>query len=145
MKSLTCFLLCLLFTASCYGQPLPNRPEQDAVPMLKRFYTDYLTVFATAVGNGGQKKLTLLQQRFCTPAFFKKIPALIQQTDSDPFLKAQDTSIEYLTTLTIAKTLAKDKYRVSYSADAEPGKKSTVVILVTVVKEKDGFRIAALK
>jgi hypothetical protein len=148
MKTLTSFIICLVFgTVCCYGQTPNNHTEteQNAEQMLQMFYTKYLTVFATADGVAGQKKLEMLQKQFCVPAFFKKIPAIIKQTDSDPFLKAQDTSIDYLKTLSVSKTLIKNNYRVSYIGDAELGKKSTVVIQVTVVMEKGEFKIAALK
>ena len=48
-----------------------------------------------------KKKLEMLQKQFCTEAFYKKIPEIIEQTDGDVFLKAQDSDIKYLRTLTV--------------------------------------------
>jgi hypothetical protein len=146
MKTFAASLLCLVATGfACFGLAPAQGPEKDAERMLKTFYTAYLTVFATESGKAGEKKLAALQQQFCTPAFVQRIPALIRQTEADPFLKAQDSSLDYLKTLSIAKTPGKHKYRVSYVGDAELNKKETVVMLVTVAPEKNGFKIAAVE
>jgi hypothetical protein len=146
MKLVASILLCLLFTGLCgYGQTPNNRPEKEAEHMLKAFYTKYITAVATDEGPASGNKMKQLQQQFCTRAFLKKMPALFEQTDSDLFLKAQDTSLDYLKTLTITKTPIPNKYRVSYMGDVEMGKKSAIVIRVTVVREKDGFKIAGLE
>lgn len=120
--------------------------EKEAEKMLKDFYTNYLTVFATEPpGASSQKKLEMLQKQYCTEAFFKKIPDIIEQTDSDPFLKAQDSDIGYLKTLTVSQDLQKDEYIVSYIADAAPGEKITITIHITVIKEGDNYKIDSVK
>lgn len=146
MKLVASILLCLLFTGFCgYGQTPANHPEGKAENMLKTFYVRYITAVATDAGPASERKMKQLQQQFCTRAFLKKMPALFEQTDSDLFLKAQDTSLDYLKTLTVTKTPILNQYRVSYMGDVEMGKKRAIVIRVTVVKEKDGFKIAGLE
>jgi len=83
--------------------------------MLKEFYTNYIT----EVSNGAEpKKILSLQKKYCTVALLKKIPKLIEQSDSDPFLKAQDSNTEFLKTLSLRKDLKKSNtYIVSYIAD----------------------------
>jgi hypothetical protein len=145
MKLVTSLLLYLLCTGLyCYGQTPINRSKDEAKHMLKVFYTKYITVVATEEGPACENKMEQLQKQFCTRAFLKKMPALFEQTDSDLFLKAQDTSLDYLKTLTITKTPVPNQYRVSYMADVELNKKSAIVIRVTVAREKDGFKIAGL-
>jgi hypothetical protein len=145
MKVVASLLLCLLFTGLCgYAQTPNNRSGKEAEHMLKAFYTKYITAVATDDGPASESKMKQLQQQFCTRTFLKKMPDLLEQTDSDLFLKAQDTSLDYLKTLTITQTPIPNQYRVSYMGDVERGKKRAIVIRVTVVKEQDGFKIAGL-
>lgn len=113
--------------------------------MLKDFYTNYFSAFVEPPGALSQKKLDLIQKQFCTKAFYKKIPEIIEQTDSDVFLKAQDSDIKYLKTLTISKDLKNEEYIVSYIADAMPEKKITIIIHLTLVKEGNSYKISAVR
>lgn len=140
-----------VITNSC-GQLKNNPTDKQAEQMLKDFYTKYITVFATEPpGHEGQKKLESLQRQYCTKALVKKIPELIEQTDSDPYLKAQDSDINLLKTLTITKDLQNEnEYIVSYSFDrlvnVDPYKKEkeTVVIHLTVVNEDGSYKIDSI-
>lgn len=140
------------FTSSC-GQTQNNSTEKEAEKMLQEFYTSYFTVFATEPpGTSSQKKLEMLQKQYCTEAFYRKIPDIIEQTESDPFLKAQDSDINWLQTLTVIKDeQIKNEYIVSYSydrlVDVNPDKtvKETVTIHVTVVKEGESYKIDSVK
>ncbi len=147
MKKFALFLACVIFTINngC-GQSQNYFTQIEAENMLMNFYTNYIKVFATEPpGSTSQKKLEMLQKHYCTETFFNKIQELIEETGSDPFLKAQDSDIAYLATLTVSKHLLKNQYLVSYVADAAPEEKVTVTILVTVVKEGENCKISDLK
>lgn len=120
--------------------------EKEAEKMIKDFYTNYFIVFASEVpGVSSQKKLEMLQKKYCTETFFKKIPDIIEQTDSDPFLKAQDSDIRYLKTLTVLKDLQNHQYIVSYIADVATNKKITITIHLTLVKHGSNYKIDSVR
>ena len=114
-----------------------NSSDKQALTMLKEFYTNYIT----EVSNGAEpKKILSLQKKYCTVALLKKIPKLIEQSDSDPFLKAQDSNTEFLKTLSLRKDLKKSNtYIVSYIADKK------IIINLEVVHENETFRIAEVR
>lgn len=135
----------LTFTSSC-GQTQNSSTEKQIEEMLQEFYTSYFKVFATEPsGASSQEKLEMLQKQYCTEAFFKKIPEIIERTESDPFLKAQDSDIRYLKTLTVSKSQQKDEYIVSYIADGLPEEKITVTIYLKVIKEGKNYKIDNVK
>ncbi|RXK82814.1 DUF3828 domain-containing protein [Filimonas effusa] len=118
-----------------------NNTEEKANQLLKEFYTKYITAFATEpAGPENEKKIKELQKEYCTAAFFKKIPGIIEESEADPFLDAQDSNIAYLETLTIEKGAAKDEYIVSYIP-----KEDKIIVHVTVVKEGDSYKIDSVK
>lgn len=71
--------------------------------------------------KGDVSKLDTLQRRFCTTNLLHKIPKLSKQLDADPFLKAQDSNIKFLKSLTVSKDLQKEShYIVSYGINPTP-------------------------
>jgi len=105
----------------------------EKLAIVKEFYTQYIT----GVANGAeQKKLEALQRKYCTAKLLNKIPKLIEQTDADPFLKAQDSDIGFLKTLTVGRDPKKeDQYITSYMADHK------IVIHLIVVMTSNGYKI----
>ncbi len=147
MRTLSSFLVCILFTfSSSCGQTIQkNYTEKAAEKMLRDFYTNYFNVFVEPPSASSQKKLEMLQKQFCTESFYKKIPEIIEQTDGDVFLKAQDSDIKYLKSLTISKDLQREEYIVSYIADAMPEEKITITLHVTLVNEGNNYKISSVR
>jgi len=133
--SILFFALSIVFFSNLsFARAQSNSSDKQVLTMLKEFYTNYITV----VSNGAEPKMILsLQKKYCTSDLLKKIPKLIEQSDSDPFLKAQDSNTEFLKTLSIRKDLKKSNtYIVSYIAD----KKITINLIV--IHENETFKIA---
>jgi len=108
----------------------------EKLALLKEFYTRYITDVAS---GAEQKKLDALTKKYCTTKLLNKIPKLIEQTDADPFLKAQDSDTGYLKTLTVDRDPKKeDQYIVSYVADHK------IIIHLIVVMTNKGYKIDAV-
>jgi Protein of unknown function (DUF3828) len=114
-------------------QAQSDYPEEQAVEMVKVFYTSYIRY----VDKGDLSKLELLQKKYCTPKLFKKIPELGDKNDQDPFLKAQDSNIKFLKSLVVEKDNKKEgHYVVSYGIDEK------TLINLTVLKINGNYKIA---
>lgn len=117
------------------AQAQSNDPHVKALEMIKGFYTNYIT----DMDKGDVSKLDTLQKESCTVNLLHKIPKLSKQMDADPFLKAQDTNIKFLKSLTVKKDLKKEgHYVVSYGIDEK------VAINLTVVKVNGEYKIDAV-
>lgn len=154
MRIFTLYTICLVFIfTNSYGQAHKNSIKKEAESMLIDFYTNYITVFATEPpGLSSQKKLEVLQKLYCTEELFKKIPFIVEQTDADPFLKAQDCDINWLQTLNIIEDKqSHNEYIVSYSydqlvdANSDKTVKAVVTIRATLVRDGNNFKISSLK
>lgn len=136
--SILFFALSIVFFSnwSC-ARAQDSSSDKQILTMLKEFYTNYIT----EVSNGAEpKKILSLQKKYCTSDLLKKIPKLIEQSDSDPFLKAQDSNTEFLKTLSIRKDLKKSNmYIVSYIADKK------IIINLEVINENGTFKIAEVR
>lgn len=134
--------LIILFTAGTFisnSQTHVTLADQQAMTMLKNFYTAYMTEVATGSAHNFVKKLQKIQKQYCTPKLIDKIPAMIDRTNIDPFLKAQDSNIENLKSLTFQKdSRAADLFIVSYT-DIYRHNKTTIKL--SVIKQKDSFKI----
>jgi hypothetical protein len=143
------FLTCILFlsNSSC-ARSQNDVADKQAVQMLKEFYTAYNTTWSTTKGYVLTKKLDSLQRKYCT----KKLKNEVKEfgLDHDPLIGDDYTDAEHLKTLTVTKDSAKaSAYIVSYiahtlSASNKPIDEK-VIIHVTVVKEGESFKIAAVK
>jgi hypothetical protein len=141
MKKLTLIILLIVGTTVSKAQNT-TVADQQAMAMLKNFYTAYMTEIAVGSSHNFVKKLTSIQKKYCTPALVEKIPALIERADCDPFLKAQDSNIENIKSLSFKKdTQAPNLFIVSYT-DIYRHNKTTIKL--TVVKQKDNFKIASV-
>jgi len=99
--------------------------------MVKEFYTNYITY----VDKGELSKLEALQRKYCTRKFFKNISELGDKIDQDPFLKAQDSNIKFLNSLTVKR----DKNRKGHCIVSYDDEK--VVINLTVVLVDGNYKI----
>jgi hypothetical protein len=107
--------------------------NDQAVTMLKEFYTSYITLVAS--DSNSAKQLAALQKKYCTTKLITKLPKILEQRDSDPFLDAQDSQVDYLKTFTVKRDVKKaGHYIVSY----DHGK---VIINLTVVNVGSTCRI----
>ncbi len=141
MKKLTLIILLISGTILSKAQTA-TLADQQAMAMLKNFYTAYMTEIAIGSSHNFVKKLTSIQKRYCTPALVEKIPELIERADCDPFLKAQDSNVENIKSLAFKKdTKTPNLFIVSYT-DIYRHNKTTIKL--TVVKQKDNFKIASV-
>jgi hypothetical protein len=105
-----------------------------AIAMLKDFYTNYITLIAS--DSNTDKQQAALQKRYCTAKLLKKLPKMIEAEDADPFLKAQDSQVDFLKTLKVKRDVKMaDHYTVSYAGVHKH------VINLTVVKADDSYKI----
>lgn len=131
---------CASFLTICllgFGHATAQNAEGDrqAIAMLKEFYTDYIT----AIDHGEQKAWDSLQRKFCTVRLLRKLPQLGEEHDEDPFLKAQDSNIAFLKSLTVkADARMNGHYVVSYMADKK------VIVNVMVVRQQGHYLINGL-
>jgi hypothetical protein len=141
MKKLT--LIILLIASSVLAKAQTTTvADQQAIAMLKNFYTAYMTEIAVGSSHNFAKKLTSIQKKYCTADLVDKIPALVDRANCDPFLKAQDSNMENIKSLSFKKdTKASNLFLVSYT-DIYRHNKTTIKL--TVVKQKDNFKIASV-
>ena len=144
--------IAIVFVSGC--APAQNSSsDKQAEQMLIDFYTQYITTFSTERDlRKMDEKLESLQRQHCTENFLRKIPEIIEQTDADPILKAQDSNLSDLETLTVTKdSQSKSEFIVSYSYDllmaVNPDKtvKQTVVVHLTLVKEDGIYKIDSVR
>lgn len=141
------FFVCLIFLSEngcAYAQN--DIANQQAIKMLKEFYTAYLTAWSTlGASDVHDKKLYSLQKQYCTIEFRKNLKKW--GLDQDPLINGEFTDVKHLNTLTITKDLTKPNfYIVSYVDHAlSPSYKpidKTVIVYVTIVKIAGSFKIA---
>lgn len=134
-----------------------GQPNGQVLTMLSDFYTRYITAFSINDVRLMEKTLTALQKKYCTPALLKEIDKQTQSgdLDSDPFIKAQDSSNDVLKTLTFKKDpKTTDQYIVSYTYKTlyktnsivvkTQYKTDLIVINLRVIKQNGEFKIAAV-
>ena len=141
MKNLiVLFIIQILVLSSCnFGLAQENPSEKQQTKMLMDFYTAYITEVAMGKPPNLEKNLSSLRQNYCTLKLLKEIPKKIEETNVDPFIKAQDISIETLKTLCVVKVQNKpDSYTVSYTNIYS---KAVIIIAIEVVKVKKGYKI----
>jgi hypothetical protein len=109
--------------------------DKAAINLLRSFYTSYITAVSEAVN---QEKTDQILKKYCTEGLLKKIPKLVEESDGDPFLKAQDSDMSILKSLTIVKNLKRpdNSYIVSYIYD-----NTKTIINLTIVQQKNSLKI----
>jgi len=124
--------------------------EQQAITLLRNFYTAYMTKMASTADNN-EKALAAIEKKYCTAHLLQAIakrnnPEKVNWLDYDPFLNAQDTDPAWVKTLSYKRNPKQpDLYTVSYYYyDPDNKKKVTVIIHVFVTKQKDGLKISSL-
>lgn len=144
-KSLITFFPVLVAIIICSGcihlQQAPS--EEKSLVMLKNFYTEYLNEVASSNPISlSAHKLDSLKNIYCTEALLIKIPNLIAQSDTDPFIKAQDSNRGNAKTLSVKKEARKENtYIVSYVDEYD---KLTKAIHVTVIQEEGIIKISSI-
>jgi len=138
-KSLIIFFatsIMLLNTVNCNGQPQNKSSDEEIMSMIKSFYTGYITENVKMPPNGS--KIFSLKKKYCTTYLINKINN--QELDFDPFLKAQDSNIEWLKTLTVKKNVSKKGfYIVSYTDNNKQ-----IIIKLNVIKQNESFKIDSI-
>ncbi len=137
---ITFFTVILLFinNYSCI-QAQSNGTDEQILKMLNNFYTDYITQMAKD-GSPDMTKIDSIQRKYCTTSLLNKISKGLseEELDFDPFLKAQDSNLECLKTLSISKDSSNNLYKVSY---LDSYSKAKITIRLIVIKEKENFKI----
>ena len=117
-----------------------NYSEEQVTKMLKNFYTSYITEYEKPTYN--KEKIDSIKSKYCTTELLNYIKKQFQEEkiDYDPYLKAQDLSIETLKTMSFRKDSKRnDLYYVSYIWPY--GDKQQVIIKLRIVKEKETYKI----
>ena len=137
----------LIITSVIASKAQDSSSGQQAVHMLKEFYTAYNTAWSTTKGYVLIKKLDSLQRKYCTKKLRNEVKEI--GLDHDPLIGIDYTDVEHLKTLSITKDPGNaNGYIVFYmahtlSASNKPTDEK-VVIHVIVVKEEGVAKIASV-
>ena len=127
------FFVCLLLLSTAVSKAQNKVTDTQAISMLRKFYTAYITTVANDQSRIMNEKLSLLKSQYCTKKVLVKIPKIVEQTDSDPFLKAQDSDVSVLKTLSITRNFKKPNlYTVFYSFKNEFSNEKIIINLVVI-------------
>ena len=142
MKNLqfTIVILLLMFcNISCSSA---QDDQEQVINILDNFYTYYVTEIANSNSiRILDTKLDSLQAKYCTNRFMDKLPDLMEQLGGFVFIKAQDSHMSILETLSIQKdTLRINGYNVSFTYSNNYFNETTVINL-NVIKENGEYKI----
>jgi len=144
MKILIVFVstLLLLNLSNCISQQ-HNSSEEQKIAILTNFFTQYLNEIASSNQPVlTEHRLDSLKKIYCTTNLLNEIPKLIEQTETDPIIKAQDSNRGNAKTLSIRKEPGKtDTYDVSYVDEYD---KLVRTIHLTVTDENGLIKISSL-
>lgn len=156
-KTLNAFLFTICFSLfSCNGKQdskiglETNNKNNDVENDIKieRMLTNFYTAYIKEIASGDlkfEKKLDSLKNLNCTKILLDSIANEFEENelDYDPFINAQDASMEMIKTLSIKKiNNSKNKFNVQY-LDEYSGRKTNMKI--TIVEENGDFKISSLK
>jgi hypothetical protein len=135
----------LLFFLTIICSKAQDRSSAKAITMLNKFYTAYLSEFSGSYNlHTSQHNLLSLRKKYCTSTCLKQYQKLVEQTDADPLIKAQDCDISLLKTLHINRNLKKNNlYMISYVPINKNNEK--VVINLIVINQKGVPKIASFE
>ena len=108
-----------------------SRIEQEAIGMIEDFYEAYAASFMST----GKEALALgdsIKQKFLTKELIEKVDRLIEATDADPIIRAQDLGENDMKTLSV-KHLNDNWYEVNYTSAKGSQYERAVSIPVRVV------------
>ena len=136
-----CFLLCTVMHGLCFAQ---NLPEEKAISTLKSFYTEYITHVAKPPSRDYVQGKNKIQQKYCTQKLLNHVDSLrvYHDLDFDPFLQAQDYSLNWIETMVIKKEPTGENIYNVYRWGSFDEKYE--VIKVSVVEEEGEYKIDAL-
>lgn len=109
-----------------------SKIKQEAIDMIKAFYKEYTASFlvggkeAVALGNSIKKK-------YLTKELIEKVDELIEATNADPIIDAQDFGEDDIKTLTV-EYLSDNWYQVKYTSAKGSQFERTISIPVSVVE-----------
>lgn len=133
------------------GQAKQNMDDQ-AINMLKEFYTAYNTAWATTSGKILVKKLDSLKRRYCAVAYQKELKEEFKRVglDHDELINDVATDVDHLNTLKVIKDPKKaNEYIVSYMVFGKDVSNNPlqekIVMHALIVKENGIYKIAAIK
>ncbi|HVV55801.1 MAG TPA: hypothetical protein VHC47_10770 [Mucilaginibacter sp.] len=128
-------LIAIAFNFNNYAQAQNSSSDRKAISMLNFFYTSYITEVSNGNPRTFKRNIDSIQKKYCTTTLLAKIKK--KELDTDPFLKAQDSNIEFLKTLVIKKDFKKpNTYIVSYGDNND---KTTIHLVVK--EQKEVFKI----
>jgi hypothetical protein len=139
------FALAVLLIASSMVSKAQNNSSKQAISMLTQFYTAYMSeISGSSDLRAGERRLLLLRQKYCTSNCLKQYQKIVEQTDSDPLIKAQDSDKELLKTLHIVSNSKRPNlYTVSYIAIND--NKEKIVINLIVINQNGSPKIESIE
>lgn len=134
----------VIFFYSCCNFAQNNLSEDQQIrDMLKEFYKIYITQIDKGPIN--RKKENSIKKKYCTTRLLEAIKN-DKELDYDPLIDAQDADIESLKTLSIKKNIGiASGYIVTYESSSKYDNYEKTSIKLTVVKEKDGYKIDSVQ
>lgn len=116
-----------------------SRIEQEAISMIEDFYEAYAASFMST----GKEALALgdsIKQKFLTKELIEKVDRLIEVTDADPIIRAQDLGENDMKTLSV-KHQNDNWYEVNYTSAKGSQFERAVSIPVRVVNVDGQYQI----
>lgn len=143
MRNLNSIIIIILLINN-HSCTLAQKKDERIISMIKTFYSTYINEVASNRSIMElTEKLDSLQKIYCTDKLLNTIPDIMEETDADVFLKAQDVNVESINTLIVKKDLRNhNKYIVSYY---DPYSKNSIIIILRVVKDKGKYKIDSVQ
>lgn len=136
-------LYVLLFAITALLHQFEGEQEDAARVALQEFYHSYITEGAKSGSNASV--LDAIQEKYVTKDLLSELQHAFSEgeLDYDPFINAQDFSLDWLATLKITKDEAlPDAYHVSYANAYEKDGKTHIKL--SVVNEAGQYKISKL-
>lgn len=133
----------IFFYSSCNFAQNNISEDQQIRDMLKEFYTSYITQMAEKLPLD-IKKINSIKKKYCTVRLLKEIEN-DEDLDYDPLIDAQDADVAWLKTLSIKNNIGiPNGYIITYESSSKYDTEKAS-IKMTVVKEKDGYKIDSVQ
>ena len=137
----------LLVTSAAISRSQTTSDDQQAISMLKTFYTAYMSAFSgTTDAHKFENSLSRLRDKYLTIKCKNQFRKLVEDTDGDPIIQGQDSDARWAKTLSIKSDVNRpNAYAVSYYYN-ELGEdlkyhKTTITIKLAVMKVNGIFKV----
>ena len=137
----------LFVTSAVISRSQTTSDDQQAISMLKTFYTAYMSVFSgTTDAHKFENSLSSLRDKYLTIKCKNQFKKLVEDTDGDPIIQGQDSEARWAKTLSIKRDVnTQNAYAVSYYynelGEDQKYHKTTITIKLMLIKINGVFKV----